>query len=143
MTRDFIDEFTDALLKEKKLFVIAIFPEDMNSSFTSHNLDDAIIQQQTFSNGKTISIHQSAVMAIQFSLGLDQGPAQTEKRHDQSCRPQKAHSGRIASLDLGEMRRDQSYASGEESKVWQQRLEPEGRLLEGAHRRAENRRQDR
>lgn len=79
MTQDFIDEFTAALEKEGKLYVIAVFPKDMSSSFTSHNLDEAPVKEHTFPKGGTYSVEQSAVMAIQFSLGLEQGPAKPKE----------------------------------------------------------------
>lgn len=75
MTHDFLEDFTESLNKEGKLFLIGIFPKDMSGGFTSHNLDEAPNQTMTFPNGATYSLRQSVVMAIQHNLDLAQGPA--------------------------------------------------------------------
>jgi hypothetical protein len=55
-----------------------------------------------------------------------------EKVNEQANRnrPLKPHPRGSTATDLGQVSRDRSYASGEESKVWQQRLNPPRRVFQ-------------
>ena len=73
MTTDFIEDFTQALEKEGKFYVIAVFDKDINNLNVVDNLNDNPNQQFTYpDNRKTESIQKAISRGITFALTGEQ-----------------------------------------------------------------------
>lgn len=72
MTQDFAQDLKEALKKEGKFYVIAVFDKDMLDVHTSHNLNE--MPQQTFKypDGHEESVKEAICKGIRFSLTGEQ-----------------------------------------------------------------------
>jgi TolB-like protein len=68
MTNDFTQDLIQALKKEGKFFVIAIFDKDMLDVHTLNNLDEMPNQTFTYPDGGTETVREAIVKGIKFAL---------------------------------------------------------------------------
>lgn len=68
MTRDFIEDLKEAAEKEGKLYVIAVFDEDMQDVFVATNISKHPTGIFTYPDGRVETAREAISRGIKFSL---------------------------------------------------------------------------
>jgi hypothetical protein len=68
MTRDYIEDLEEHCEKEGKLYVIAVFDDDMKNVFTTTNIDKHSSGEFIYPGGKKETAREAIARGIAFAL---------------------------------------------------------------------------